>query len=145
MIDAELMTKFEDLSLPFEQWTHEAHVRVAYICLSAAPFDEALARLRRGIRAYNAANDVPESELEGYNETTTAAFLHLIDAVRRAYAEVMPVTDSLAFCRTHPQLMSKHVLRFFYSPGRRLHPDAKRRFIEPDMAPLPNPPEVRDS
>ena len=29
------------------------------------------------------------------------------------------------------------LLRFFYSPERRSHPDAKTVFIEPDLAPLP--------
>jgi hypothetical protein len=37
----------------------------------------------------------------------------------------------------HPQLMTKHALRLFYSPQRRMHPDAKGRFIEPDLTPLP--------
>jgi hypothetical protein len=37
----------------------------------------------------------------------------------------------------HPQLMSKHVLRLFYSPAGRMHPEAKATFIEPDLAPLP--------
>jgi len=60
MTEDELLRRFEDLTLPLAQWTHRAHVQVAYAYLSAHPFDEALDRMRRGIRAYNAANHVED-------------------------------------------------------------------------------------
>jgi hypothetical protein len=137
MDDAELLQQFQYVTLPFDLWTHRAHVKIAYLHLQKYPFDEALARICDGIKRYNAANSVPESVTSGYNQTTTVAFLHLIAAVMRAYEHTHPVRNADEFCDTHPQLMSKHVLRFFYSPHRRMHPDAKTRFIEPDLAPLP--------
>ena len=137
MTDDELLRGFEDLSLPFSEWTHRAHIRVAFLYLSAYPFDEALDRIRAGIKAYNAANNRPDGPTEGYHETTTAAFMRLVDAMMRAYGEACPTADSESFCETHPQLLSSRVLRLFYSPERRLHPDAKTRFVEPDLAPLP--------
>lgn len=137
MTDDELLRQFEDLSLPFSEWTHRAHVRMAFLYLSAHSFDEALDRIRVGIKAYNAANNRPDGPTEGYNETTTVAFLRLVDAMMRAYGKVCPTPDSEAFCDAHPQLVSSRVLRLFYSPERRLHPDAKTTFVEPDLAPLP--------
>ena len=146
MNDADLIEQFESCTLPFDQWTHRAHVKVAWIYLNRHGFEEALARLRRGIMAYNAANKVPEGTLMGYNETTTHALLHLIEAVRRAYAATHPAADADSFYEMHPQLHSKHALRFFYSPQRRIVPEAKAQFIEPDLAPLPRflDPEVQD-
>ena len=138
MDDRDLLAQFESLTLPFAQWTHRAHVKVAYLYLrKERAFEAALAKLRRGIQAYNSANNVPESPTSGYNETTTHAFLRLIDATLRAYGEVFPAPDADAFCDAHPQLLTRHALRLFYSPERRMHPDAKRRFVEPDLAPLP--------
>src|SRR5207248_5661053 len=125
MDDAELLRQFESLELPFAQWTHRAHVKVAYLYLCAHPFEEALRRMRKGVKAYNAANQVPESPTSGYNETTTQAFLHLIAAVRAAYADTFAVATADEFCDVHPQLMTKHALRLFYSPTRRMHPEAK--------------------
>ncbi len=55
----------------------------------------------------------------------------------RAYAQTHQVHSADEFYDMHPQLASKHVLRFFYSPERRMHPLAKTQFIEPDLAPLP--------
>lgn len=135
MDDWELVRQLESCTLPFGQWTHRAHVRVAYTLLRAHPFPEALARFRKAVQAYNAKNNVPESATQGYNETTTHAMLHLILATMRAYPGDYPTAD--AFCETHPQLMTRHCLRLFYSPNRRMHPLAKTQFVEPDLAPLP--------
>ena len=135
--DVELLHQFEALTLPFNQWTHRAHVRVAFLYLRAHAFDEALSRMRKGVKAYNAANKVPESPTSGYNETTTQAFLHLIAATMHSYGGVFPTETADAFCDAHPQLMSRHALRFFYSPQQRMHPLAKTQFVEPDLAPLP--------
>jgi hypothetical protein len=137
MDDRELLRQFEALTLPLDQWTHRAHVRVAHTYLGDHPFDEALRRVRASIKAYNAKNNVPESTTSGYNETTTHAMLHVVAATMRAYAKTHPVADAGAFCDMHPQLMNKHALRLFYSPQRRMHPDAKLKFVEPDLAPLP--------
>ena len=140
MTDERLLQQFEDLSLPFAEWTHRAHVKVALLYLQKYGFDEALAQLRTGIKAYNAANHVPDTDTSGYNETTTHAFLHLIAATVAAYGQTHPTSSADQFCDTHPQLMTRHILRLFYSPKRRMHPLAKTQFIEPDLAPLPSCP-----
>jgi hypothetical protein len=137
MTDDEHLRAFEGLTLPFEQWTHRAHVKVAFTYLRRHPFDESLRRMRHGVKAYNARHGVPEGPTSGYNETTTHAFLHLVAATLHAYGTTHPTPDADAFCDTHPQLMTRHILRLFYSPERRMHPLAKTQFVEPDLAPLP--------
>jgi hypothetical protein len=137
MEDVELLRQWDSLELPFEQWTHRAHVRVTYLILRQLPFDSALECIRQGIRRYNAHNKVPEGPTSGYNETTTHAFVHLVAATMRAYAATHPVGTADEFCDMHPQLMTKHALRLFYSPQRRMDPRAKTQFVEPDLAPLP--------
>jgi hypothetical protein len=137
MDDAVYLRQFEERTLPFQQWTHRAHVKIAYLYLQKHPFDVALDKMRTGVKAFNAANKVPETPDRGYNETTTCAFMHLVAATMQAYGEAMPTPTADAFCDTHPQLMTRNVLRLFYSPQRRMHPDAKTRFVGPDLAPLP--------
>jgi hypothetical protein len=141
-VDQTLLEQFQTCALPFELWTHRAHVRVAYLYLRLYAFDEALTRMRAGIKAYNAFNKRLDGPTTGYNETTTHAFLHLVAAVMLAYDQCLPVTDSESFCDMHPQFMSKHALRFFYSPERRMLPAAKTLFVEPDLAPLPKFPKL---
>jgi hypothetical protein len=135
--DDDFLRLFESCDLPFEQWTHRSHVRVAYLYLTRNPFALALEKMRKGVKACNAAHNVPDSPTSGYNETTTHAFLHLIAATLGAYSKVFPTLTSESFCETHPQLLTRHALRLFYSPECRMHPRAKAEFIEPDLAPLP--------
>jgi hypothetical protein len=137
MDDQAFLRAWESLTLPLKQWDHRAHVKVAFLLLREQPFEEALARMRRGVKAFNARHDVPEGPTSGYNETTTHAFMHVIAAVVGAYGPVLPTATADAFCDTHPQLMTRHILRLFYSPERRMHPEAKERFVEPDLAALP--------
>ncbi|MDB5292171.1 MAG: hypothetical protein JWL69_3412 [Phycisphaerales bacterium] len=137
MTDDELLQAFENLELSREQWTHRAHVRVAVWYLRRHSFAEALERVRKGIKALNAHNGVPEGPTSGYNETTTHAFLHLVAATLGAYGDAFDTPTGEAFCDTHPQLMTRHALRLFYSPERRMDPRAKGEFVEPDLSPLP--------
>lgn len=138
MDDDTFLSQFEACTLPFDQWTHRAHVKVAWLYLSRFGLDEALTRVRAGIKAYNAANDVPEGPGVGYSETMTHAFMHIIHATMQAYGELFPVKTADEFCDTHPHLLHRTLLRIFYSPeGRRDLAAEKVRFIEPDMCPLP--------
>lgn len=133
MIDADLLTQFEACTLPGDLWTHRAHVKVAYIYISQFPFPVALGKIRDGIQKYNASRGIDESPTSGYNETTTVAFAHLVASMIAAYGS-SPTADE--FCDAQPQLMSPKILRLFYSPDCRMHPDAKHSFVEPDLAPL---------
>ena len=138
MTDEEFLEAFETLTLPFDQWTHRAHVTLGYCYLRRLPFEAALDKMRSGIKAYNARHNVPDTPTSGYNETTTRAFLHLIAATMQAYGPVFPTPDADSFCDTHPHLMTKHALRLFYSLQQRIHRLAKTQFVEPDLAPLPH-------
>ena len=142
MVDDEtFLRRFEDTSLPFEQWTHRAHIKAAYLYLRRHPLPEATDRMRKGIKTFNSANDVPEGPGMGYNETVTQAFMRLIHVTMVAYDPVFPVETADQFCDTHPHLLQKTILRLFYSPRGR---DPEREidsFVEPDLAPLPRLPD----
>jgi len=131
-----LLAAFESCMLPFEAWTHRAHVRMAFLYASQHPLPAALARMRQGIQAYNASRQIPEALDRGYHETMTVAFMRLVhDGLSRNG----PFADSAAFCDRHPQLLDKFVLRKFYSRKRIMTLTAKRQFVEPDLAELPTP------
>jgi ribosomal protein S18 acetylase RimI-like enzyme len=134
MDDVTLIREFEARTLPFSEWRHATHIRVAWSYVTRYPFDEALARVRRGIAAYNAANKVNETELYGYHETITEAWLRVVaDHVARYGA----CANSEAFLIEQPHLAAKSLLRVFYSRERVVTPEAKRGFVSPDRAPLP--------
>lgn len=134
MNDETFIQQFEACSFPFDQWHHRAHVKLAYLYLTRCGFDAAVTKLRNGIRAYNAANKVPDQPTSGYHETITQFWLRIVEATVQQYGQ-MPTADE--FFDQHPQLSQKKNHRLFYSPGRFMSPEAKREFVEPDLTKLP--------
>lgn len=134
MTDDEFLAAFENCTLPYDQWTHHAHVRLAYLYATAHRPDKATSKIRTGIQAYNKATDTPESIDRGYHETITQAFMRLVsDACRRTG----PHRSSDDFVAENPQLLSKYVLQTYYSRQRLFSAVAKREFVSPDIQPLP--------
>jgi hypothetical protein len=133
MTDDVFLQQFESRTLPFAQWTHRAHLKIAYLYLTRLDFEAAAQKVCDGIRAYNAANNVPESPTRSYHQTTTMAWLHIIAAM---LAEYGPAATADEFLDAQPQLTQK-ILRLFYSCERFASPEAKTTFIAPDLAPLP--------
>jgi len=93
---------------------------------TSASFDEALERIRNGIKRFNATKNSI-----GYHETITLAFARLIDS-RRLAGET-----SEAFVARNRDLLQKDCLKRFYSPAVLASEEARHQFVEPDRAALP--------
>ena len=85
MTDGQFLVKFEKRQLARSEWTHEAHVRMAWLYLARLPVAEALGRVRAGIRKLYVVIGSPD----GYHDTITVAFVRVI-AARRAEGEAYP-------------------------------------------------------
>src|SRR5437879_5956474 len=88
MGDEEALAAFENGSFPKDGWNHAAHLRIAAIYLITHAPEEALRRMRDGVRRYNEAVGGQNTEDSGYHETLTrfwmavaAAFLADLPAV----------------------------------------------------------------
>lgn len=133
MGDDEFLAAFEACSVPKAEWTHEAHVRMAWLYLSRLPFGDALGRIGQGIRRYNAAVGGPPS---AYHETVTVAFARLVHA---RMAEGCPGEGFATFAARSPDLFwrGQAALLRHYSRAALDSPAARDRFVEPDLEPLP--------
>lgn len=141
MEDAELLERFEAADLTMDQWNHRRHVRVAWCYLNQLPVDEALAKMRAGLKALLPVFGLEDSLTTGYHETITVAWLRIIaDLMARHGGHA----TSQEFLSENTQLGSKRVLRFFYSKERLVSERAKREFLEPDIVPLPPVPGDHD-
>ena len=131
MTDDEFLAAFEACRLERKAWTHEAHVRMAWLYLTRLPFDEALQRVRSGIQKLNAKIGSPD----GYHETITVAFVRVI-ASRLRVGEVYET-----FRDRHPDLLDRTLsaLLRHYTKERLHSPEARKAFITPDREELPGP------
>jgi hypothetical protein len=135
MTDDEFLLAFEARTLTQdEQWTHYAHLRMAYCHLKKYPYEEAVARVRRGIPALNAKLGTPELLERGYHDTLTVAWMRLIHAVMREHGAG---ADAKAFFEAQPSLTRSQAVGRYYSDARLWTWEAKRAFVEPDLEPLP--------
>ena len=132
MNDGEFLTAFEACTLG--EFHHRDHIKVAYLYLRRHPLDEAIQKVRSGLQALAVAWKAPVDDLEkGYHETMTQAWVRL---VHLALADGGIAENAEAFCDQQPQLMEKTRLQLFYSRERLFTWEAKREFVEPDLAPF---------
>jgi hypothetical protein len=145
MDDHEFLTAFEACKLRRKDWTHEAHVRVAWLYLTRLPFPAARDLVRTGIPKLNAEfrrRDLlgcasrptnPARKPTGYHATITVAFATLIASRLR------PGQDFAAFREHNPDLFDRTLAALLrhYSPQRLFSAEAAREFLGPDLQPLP--------
>jgi hypothetical protein len=131
VFDEALWRAFHDGTLPAAQWTHAAHLRVAWLHLARYELDEAHLRMRVGIIRLNAAHGLVETAERGYHETLTRVWLVLVAAARRR----APGTDSTRLL-AQPGLDREAPLAY-YSRARLFSVAARARYVPPDLAELP--------
>ena len=130
-----LVHQFLRRTLPKSAWTHEAHLRVGlWHVLHFAP-DEALARLRTGIRALNESHGTPNTDSGGYHETITRFYVCWIVSFLSQAGSDRPI-DDLAHELVHAAGDSQLPLQY-YSRERLFSVQARQTWVEPDLQPLP--------
>ena len=131
-----LVARFEDCTLPKEEWTHRAHLTVALWYASHHSPAEALDRMRSGILRLNQAHGVPTTPTRGYHETITRFYVRVLcDYV--ASEEERPVGS-------WPERVARLLSRYgdrelplrHYTKDRLMSPEARFGWVEPDLLPL---------
>jgi hypothetical protein len=130
--DDALWTAFHDGSLPAAQWTHAAHVRMAWMYLARHALDDAHLLLRVGIIRLNARHGLVETPTRGYHETLTRVWLILVAAARRDAVHA----TSAAFVAAAP--IGRETPLRHYSRPRLFSTAARAVWQPPDLADLPH-------
>ena len=153
MTDDKFLAQFERAAIARAAWTHEAHVRMAWLYAARTDsYRTARAKVRSGIRKLNAAflaqQHVPcgatrpaepaaaeDKPTTGFHETITTAFVRLVAARAKAGEKFG------AFRKRNPDLFDRKLsaLLVHYSPELLFSEGAKAKFVEPDREPLPKP------
>ncbi|CAF3095450.1 unnamed protein product [Rotaria sp. Silwood2] len=131
--DAQFLNDFQTAVLPFEQWTHAAHIRMAYlVCKSSNNFEEALLKIRQGIQKFNGLH---ASKLTvGFHETMTQFWATVIwNATQKCDSSVSNFND---FIDRNGYLLDSSLWKQYYSPTLMFSPDAKRDFVSSDLKPI---------
>ena len=128
-----------DRTHPYAEWTHTAHFAAALWLLRHPEVLRAHGGMEPVIRRYNDAVGVPNSETRGYHATITEASLRATAQARAEAGPGAPLAPVLAGLLASPLGQSRWLLRWWTEP-RLMSPEARRGWLEPDLAPLPYPP-----
>jgi hypothetical protein len=128
--DKQFLARFESCSLPEAEWTHLAHIRVAWVCLNLLNPDLALARIREGILRYN--TEVLHRRHK-YHETVTVAYTMIV-AGRMSEGEAW-----CDFAEHIDDLLDSDspILLGYYSKAMLFSDHARESFVHPDLEALP--------
>jgi hypothetical protein len=125
---AELVRLFESCELPYERWTHRAHLAVAVAYLQRYSLLEATERARTYIPRYNMARGDPN----GYHETLTVLFMRLVDREMRA----MPNASPAVLVNDMNERYRVSWLLNYYTPELLWSAGARTAFVPPDLRAL---------
>jgi hypothetical protein len=137
----QLAAAFVSGSLPRDQWTHIAHLSVGAWHVHHFGADQAIARLRVGIRALNERHGTANTTTTGYHETITVAYARLIGEFLAAFDPNVPLEDRVSLLVSGPLSERSWLLRF-WSRAVLMSEAARAAWIAPDLEPLVLPLEA---
>jgi len=123
-------------SLPRDEWTHEAHLAATLWLLRERPEIDVDAEIATIIARYNESVGGVNDDRNGYHDTITRAFLA---GVRLHIAQCppgAPLDEAVNALLAAPMGQRDWPLHF-YSHALLFSVDARRGFVAPDLAPLP--------
>ena len=136
-----LVEKFETATLHKRVWSHSAHLTVgAYYVLNYGR-DEALIRLRAGIRRLNMSHGVVNSAVAGYHETLTRFWVIIIEQFLSEYRSANPGIESTAAITTLAKRFQnrRKLYQDYWSFDIIACVQARRVWVPPDARALASP------
>jgi 4-hydroxy-tetrahydrodipicolinate synthase len=128
----DLARRFAAQQVPHQEWTHTAHLLTGAWHVHHFGPDEALARMREGIRRLNQSHGTPETPTRGYHETITRAYVELLAIFLASFPEPTPLATRAAALLAHP-LSARNALLAFYRAERLMSPAARAAWEEPEV------------
>ena len=131
----DLAARFAAATIPKTEWTHAAHLAVGLWHVDRYGPEEALTRLRAGIRRLNDSHGTLNSATSGYHETVTRAYVALFAELLAAEGPRTPLAERLQVVLGGP-LVARDLLLNYYSREKLFSPRARGSWEEPDIRPL---------
>jgi len=137
--DAEIAHLGEGLlarTLAKPEWTHEAHLGATTYLMLKRPDIDLDKELPGLIRRFNESVGGVNNDSEGYHETITRAYLRGIRLFLEEADTAEPLHELVNALLLSPMGRRDWPLRF-WSKDRLMSTEARRDYVEPDLAALP--------
>ena len=110
---------------------HREHVRLAYVYLAEHVVAEAATRMRGALLGFLGRHGIPLSK---YHETLTMAWILAVAHLMERTRDSASADD---FIEANPMLLDKEIMSTHYSAESLFSEEARARFVEPDLDPIP--------
>lgn len=129
--DQDFRAAFEACTLPPATFRHRAHIRLAYVYLAEHDTDTAHRLMHNALLTFLRYHGVDVSK---YHETLTRAWILAV----RHFMEMAPASESSeTFMTNNPEMLDAKIMLTHYSAEVLFSDDARARFVEPDLSPIP--------
>lgn len=129
--DREFRVAFESCEFPPAEFNHRAHLRLAYVYLTEHDTESAYALMRESLHRFLEYHGV---DLSKYHDTITRAWILAV----RHFMEATSNFDSAdSFIDQNPQMLDAKIMMTHYSAEVLFSDEARAKFVEPDLDPIP--------
>jgi hypothetical protein len=128
--DREFRAAFEAGAYAPADFSHRAHVRLAYVYLADSDVNLALDRMRAALVCFLSHHGIPATK---YHETLTRAWVLAV----HHFMQRGSATSADDFIDRNPMLLDSKIMLTHYSAGLLFSDAARAEFVEPDLDPIP--------
>ena len=121
---------FEACDVAPADFSHEAHVRIAYAYLAEVDVEPAVQRMRGALLKFLEHHAIPRSK---FHETLTRAWVLAV----RHFMNKDSSSSADDFIARHPELLDSKIMLTHYSASVLFSADARASWVEPDLDPIP--------
>ena len=121
---------FEACTIAPAEFSHEAHVRLAYVYCAEADVEGAIDRMRAALLKFIEHNGIPRTK---YHETLTRAWVLAV----RHFMDKGSSASAAEFIANNPELLDSKIMLTHYSASVLFSADARAAWVEPDLDPIP--------
>jgi hypothetical protein len=129
--DREFRAAFEAGAFAPADFSHRAHIRLAYVYLAESDVDLALERMRASLVSFLSHHGIPASK---YHATLTRAWILAVDHFMHRSREASSADDFIA---RNPLLLDTKIMLTHYSAELLFSDRARADFVEPNLDPIP--------
>lgn len=129
--DLEFRAAFKAGSLAPADFSHRAHVRLAYVYLATNDVERAATRMRAAIQDFLRHHGITPTK---YHETLTQAWILAVFHFMHRTKQAESADDFIA---RNPLLLDSRIMLTHYSAERLFSAEARADFVEPDLDPIP--------
>jgi hypothetical protein len=128
--DVRFRSAFEACTSTPSEFTHQAHVRLAYVYLVESDVEVAVQRMRAALLTFLDHYEIPRSK---FHETMTRAWVLAV----HHFMTKSTSSSAADFIAKNPELLDTRIMLTHYSASVLFSADARASFVEPDLDPIP--------